>query len=130
MTLSLRRFGWASLALFGLAGCMASEPTPPATPAPAESKPAAPAKPEGAPAAQAEPAKLTDEEIAQIKKLPAEDQTAALAQMVCPVSGGHLGMDVPIKKVVDGKTLFLCCSGCEDDFNKDPKGVLAKLEKK
>ena len=81
---------------------------------------------------KADAVKLSDEEIAEIKKMPAEDQKIALAQMVCPVSGDHLGessMGAPIKQVVDGTTFFLCCSGCEKEVKADPKGVLAKLKK-
>lgn len=74
---------------------------------------------------------LSDEEIAEIKKLPAEDQEAALAQAVCPVSGEHLGgMDVPVKTSIDGRDFFLCCNGCMKKVKNDPKGVLAALDAK
>jgi Cu(I)/Ag(I) efflux system membrane fusion protein len=73
---------------------------------------------------------LTSDEIAQIKKLPEDDQKIALAQLVCPVSDEHLGsMEMPVKKVVNGKTLFLCCAGCTKELDKDPAKVLAKLSK-
>ena len=43
-------------------------------------------------------AKLTGDEIAEIKKLPAGEVDAALKQAVCPVSDEHLGgMGAPIK---------------------------------
>lgn len=77
--------------------------------------------------------KLSGEEIAAIKGLPAEEQTIALAQVVCPVSNEHLGgggMGAPLKKVVDGKAVFLCCKSCEKDFEADPTKYLAKAEKK
>jgi hypothetical protein len=75
--------------------------------------------------------KLTDEEVAEIKKLPSGEQSVALKQVSCPVSGEHLGgMGVPIKAEVDGRTFFLCCKSCQADVKKDPKGVLAKLDKK
>jgi YHS domain-containing protein len=88
-----------------------------------------------APAAASETPKtttvtLTEDEIAAIKKLPDADQAGALAQAVCPVSNEHLGsMDVPVKVEHDGKTAFLCCSHCKEDFDADPAGVLAKLAK-
>jgi Cu(I)/Ag(I) efflux system membrane fusion protein len=73
---------------------------------------------------------LTSDEIAQIKKLPEDDQKIALAQLVCPVSDEHLGsMETPVKKVVNGKTIFLCCAGCTKELNKDPAKILAKLSK-
>jgi len=79
---------------------------------------------------------LTDDEVAEIKKLPEAEQTDALAQKICPVgftgadpAEGHLGaMGKPLKKVVDGKTVYLCCKGCEKDFDADPKAFLAKIE--
>lgn len=74
--------------------------------------------------------KLSDDEVAAIKKLPADEQAVALKQMVCPVSDEHLGsMDVPIKVSAEGKTFYLCCKGCKKDLDSDPKAVVAKLAK-
>ncbi len=76
-------------------------------------------------------AKLTDEELAEVKKLPADDATAALAQVLCPLSGEHLGsMGKPIKLTAEGKSLYVCCANCEPDFKKDPKAAFAKLNAK
>lgn len=80
---------------------------------------------------------LTEEEIAEIKTLPdAADQRAALAQKGCPVGEeeegkpNHLGsMGKPIKQVVRGKTVFLCCKGCIEELSKDPEKYLSKLGK-
>ena len=147
MNAYLRHFGWLSLASIALVGCDApvagpdrTAPTPPpSSTAPGEkndikSMPVDPAKPDEAKdkdkAALTKPAKLSDEEIAEIKKLPADEQPIALAQMVCPVGEGHLGeMGMPLKQVVEGKTVFLCCAGCEEKLKKDPATYLAKLKK-
>jgi len=76
-------------------------------------------------------AALSDEEIAEIKKLPVEDHALALAQAVCPVSGENLGsMDVPIKTSIEGRDFFICCNGCMKKVKNDPKSVLAKLDAK
>lgn len=75
--------------------------------------------------------KLTPEEIAQIKKLPAAEQELAIKQAVCPVSEGHLGseeMGAPYKVTVAGRTVFLCCKGCEKEIKADPQKFLAKLD--
>ncbi len=74
--------------------------------------------------------KLSDEELASIKKLPPADQELAIKQAVCPVSGDHLGgeMGMPIKVTAEGRSFFLCCDGCKDEVKKDPKGVIAKLD--
>ena len=138
---STRRLGWISLALLALAGCGKADSIPegPKSPTPAspttegvktgteiKSMPVDGPKTEVA----AEPAKLSDAEIAEIKKLPADEQPIALAQVSCPVSDGHLGdMGVPIKKVVDGKTVYLCCGGCEKSLEAEPAKYLAKLKK-
>ena len=95
-----------------------------------KSMPVDPAKPDPKGAAVAP---LKGEELAEIKKLPADEQPIAMAQVMCPVSDDHLGaggMGMPVKKVVDGKTVFLCCKGCEKDFDADPAKYLAKAEKK
>ena len=63
-------------------------------------------------------------------KLSAEDRKLAEQQKVCPVSDEKLGtMDAPIKVVVNGQTVFLCCAGCKEDIEKDPDKYLAKLKK-
>ena len=133
------------LALLLLAGCGdATKPDPgvkPAGPAPeAPSKLEVPKDKEEVKSlpvdppkgAAASPDKLTDEEVAEIKKLPPEDQAIALAQVSCPVSGGHLGdpdMGVPIKQAIGDRTFFICCKGCISEVKNKPGEVLAKLKK-
>jgi YHS domain-containing protein len=47
---------------------------------------------------------------------------------VCVVSGEPLGsMGEPAAIVYEGKTVKFCCSGCEEDFRKDPPTYLAKI---
>ena len=53
----------------------------------------------------------------------------AVKQRVCPVSGDLLGaMGKPFKTTVKGKTVFLCCEGCEHDLKENPHKYLAKLK--
>lgn len=48
---------------------------------------------------------------------------------VCVVSGEKLGsMGDPYEVVVEGKTVKLCCAGCEDQLRGDPATYLAKLD--
>ena len=64
-----------------------------------------------------------------LAKLSPEDRALAEKQKFCPVSGERLGaMDKPVKVIVKGKTVFLCCAGCEDAIKKDPDKYLAKLK--
>lgn len=84
-----------------------------------------------APKSAAADAKLSDVEVAAIKTLPADEQTAALKQVVCPVSGKHLGsMKTPVKVSAEGKTFYLCCDGCKEEVDTNPKAVVAKLGNK
>jgi hypothetical protein len=132
----IHRLGWTTLALLALAGCEAPAPpvaTPPATGtpgAPSNETKALPVEPDKKEGASVE--KLTDEEIAEVKKLPADEQAAALGQVTCPVSGHHLGeggMGAPIKQTIGDKTFYICCASCKGDVKNHPDEVLAKLKK-
>ncbi len=154
---AIRNSFWAALALAAVVGC--DEPTKPADSSaapPAASAPGGPAeakkpeakpedkkpeakpedkkteaKPEEKKADTKEAKKLTDDQIAEIKKLPEAEQKIALAQMTCPIGNDNLGeMGMPVKVVLNGQTVFLCCKGCVKDAEKDPAGTLAKLGKK
>ncbi len=79
----------------------------------------------------AAPAKLTAEELAAIKELPAAEQPVAIKQAICPVSNHHLGsMEKPLKVTAEGRTFYLCCEGCEEELKANPKAVVAKLDAK
>lgn len=67
---------------------------------------------------------------AAIAKLSAADQKLAEAQLFCPIAeGSRLGsMGVPVKLMLEGKPVFLCCKGCEDGARENPKKTLAKVE--
>ncbi len=71
-----------------------------------------------------------DDEIeTSISMLEEDDQKLARAQKICPVSDQALGsMGIPIKLEVKGKTVFLCCRGCEKRILADPDKYLAKLK--
>jgi len=61
-----------------------------------------------------------------------EDETeraAAIAQGICPVSGEPLGsMGKPIKLTVEGREVYICCSGCEDALREDPEKYFSQLD--
>jgi len=63
-----------------------------------------------------------------LAELSVEDRELAKKQRICPVSGELLGaMGKPIKTTVKGKTVFLCCEGCEKELKENPDKYLAKL---
>ncbi len=66
----------------------------------------------------------------EFAKLSAEDRRAAELQKFCPVRpANRLGsMGVPVKVVLDGQPVFLCCGGCEAKARANPKETLQKVE--
>jgi len=57
-----------------------------------------------------------------------DDRQLIARQKICPVSGGDLGsMGGPVKVVVDGRVVFICCKECESSLRKEPGQYLMKL---
>jgi hypothetical protein len=64
-----------------------------------------------------------------LQKLDPADRKLAELQKVCPVSGSALGsMGIPYKMTVKGRVIFLCCPGCEEEVEKNPDGILKKVD--
>jgi Cu(I)/Ag(I) efflux system membrane fusion protein len=67
---------------------------------------------------------------AALAKLSAQDRQLTEAQGFCPETGEPLGsMGVPVKVMLKGQAVFLCCKNCEDDAREHPDQTLAKVEK-
>jgi multidrug efflux pump subunit AcrA (membrane-fusion protein) len=68
--------------------------------------------------------------IANLAKLSPEDRKLAELQGYCPIQAqNQLGaMGVPVKVVLKGQPVFLCCKGCEVDALANPDATLAKVE--
>jgi membrane fusion protein, copper/silver efflux system len=65
---------------------------------------------------------------AALAKLSPEDRALAEAQRLCPISNSPLGsMGPPIKLMIEGQPVFLCCDGCKDEALKNSKATLAKV---
>jgi hypothetical protein len=64
-----------------------------------------------------------------LAKLPEGERDIADAQRFCPVlSESRLGsMGTPVKLLIEGEPVFLCCEGCKAEALKDPKGTLARV---
>jgi Cu(I)/Ag(I) efflux system membrane fusion protein len=67
----------------------------------------------------------------ELNKLTAEDRQLAIAQRWCPVmDDSRLGsMGVPVKVMIDGKPVFLCCEGCQEVAMEKPKETLVRVQK-
>ena len=75
-------------------------------------------------------ARLSAEELAEIGKLPAEDQLLAKQQVLCPITKEPLGsMGVPVKLVLKGQPVFLCCKGCVGRAQSKADSVLELVTK-
>ncbi len=57
-----------------------------------------------------------------VTHLPAQ----AKAQTTCPVLGGNI--DKNVYADYQGKRIYFCCKGCDDEFKKDPEKYLKKLK--
>jgi hypothetical protein len=130
-----------ALLLLAPVGCQPAAPTSPEpektqppgaapAPTPAEGEAAAPAEGEAAAKIDTSAITLSEEQLAEIEKLPEADRALALEQKVCPSSEEPLGsMGVPIKMEAKGVTVFVCCAGCKGDMETKPDEMLAKLGK-
>src|SRR5262249_20871752 len=65
---------------------------------------------------------------ATLGRLTDEDRSLGERQRPCPVTGLALGsMGTPVKQVVSGRAVFLCCAGCRAKLLADPGRYLARL---
>lgn len=114
--ISVFGLGVVSAALFTMSvGCSSQQPSEPAPTSPA---------PETTHSHNEE----SDVNDAFAKLSPA-DRKLAEAQEICPVSDEPLGsMGTPIKVTVEGRDVFVCCAGCEDELKKNFDDYVAKLE--
>lgn len=66
----------------------------------------------------------------ELAKLPPQDRALAEKQKVCLVTDAPLGsMGVPTKVTVKGRTVFLCCGGCEGELKENADKYLARLDR-
>lgn len=67
---------------------------------------------------------------AALAGLPAEDRKLAERQRFCPVQpANQLGaMGVPVKVMLKGQPVFLCCKDCAEKARKEPDKTLAKAK--
>jgi YHS domain-containing protein len=127
----MSRLMWCSLLVvlaLGIAGCKPqvtqeqNKSIPLATPA--KEQPA-----DNGPATEATADAVSPDDAKGLAELSVEDREIAKKQRICPVSGEVLGaMGKPFKTSVKGKTVFLCCEGCEHDLKDNPDKYLAKLK--
>ena len=72
---------------------------------------------------------LEEDVVRALSQLPDADRQAALAQKICPVGDKPLGsMGKPPKVTIEGREVFLCCDGCEEELRNDASKYLAKLK--
>lgn len=66
-----------------------------------------------------------------LARLAPEDLKLAEAQRFCAVQEGiRLGaMGVPVKIMLNGQSVFLCCKACEDTARKNPEQTLERIQR-
>jgi multidrug efflux pump subunit AcrA (membrane-fusion protein) len=75
------------------------------------------------------PSEEEEEVKASFANLSPEDRLVAEAQKFCPVLDNRLGvMGVPHKVILDGRTVFLCCKGCEKEARAHPAQTIDKAQ--
>lgn len=100
----------------------------------AEKKPSQAGEPTTSNPPPSDSKKLTAAEEAEIRlelsKLPEAERMIAETQRLCPVmKDSRLGsMGKPVKIMIDGQAVYLCCEGCEDEARKNPQDVLNKVK--
>ena len=91
-----------------------------------------PATPDAKNTAKEEEAKEEAELKANLAKLSPEDRKLAEAQRFCAINTderlGSPSMGTPIKVMLKGKPVFLCCGGCRKQALAEPDQTLAKAE--
>jgi len=67
---------------------------------------------------------------AELAKLPMQERIAAESQKYCAINTkGFLGsMGAPIKLMLEGKPVYLCCDGCTAKAQANSAATLAKVE--
>ena len=65
-----------------------------------------------------------------LAELPPEDKKLAEQQRVCPIQpANQLGaMGPPVKMMLNGQPVFLCCKDCEEAARKNPEQTLGKVK--
>jgi hypothetical protein len=121
----LCRAWWLVLALPLLVGCQ-KPITGESVAAAADQKAAADKKDDKKSDAEADEKEIKE----NLAKLNAEDRKLAEAQKYCAVQNDErLGeMDVPVKIMLNGQPVFLCCKSCVKDAKHDPEKTLAKVK--
>lgn len=74
--------------------------------------------------------KPVNEQSFETPNLSSIDQGFALQQKTCPVTDLPLGsMGPPIKVMVEGRQVFICCEACREKLFAEPAKYLAKLNR-
>jgi Cu(I)/Ag(I) efflux system membrane fusion protein len=74
--------------------------------------------------------RLTADELVEIGKLSIEDQKLAKEQVLCPVTMEPLGsMGKPLKVMVKGDAIMICCKGCAKKVEKEADAMLEMVRR-
>ena len=76
-----------------------------------------------------ENSKIKESKHMEIADASTEKASDAYPLTVCPISGDPLDMmGDPVIYNHEGREIRFCCTGCVEEFEKDPKAALAKMD--
>jgi YHS domain-containing protein len=74
---------------------------------------------------------VTADEAGPLAAAKQTDKELIEKQKICPVTDAPLGsMGAPVKVVVKGRTVFLCCAGCKKKLLADPDKYIKKIDER
>src|SRR5205823_13608600 len=77
------------------------------------------------------PSKEEEKIRVALSKLSPADRALAEAQKICPVTDEPLGvMGTPVKVMVKGRPVFVCCKGCDQEALDKPDETLRKVDER
>ncbi len=72
---------------------------------------------------------FTAKQRANLESFSEAERKEIYAQKICPIRGAKLAaMGKPYKMTINGRTLWLCCKGCERGVKKDPEAAFKKVQ--
>jgi membrane fusion protein, copper/silver efflux system len=77
------------------------------------------------------PSKEEEKIRLSLSKLSPADRALAEAQKICPITDEPLGvMGTPVKVMVKGRPVFVCCKGCDEEALEKGEEMLRKVDER
>jgi len=70
----------------------------------------------------------SDEQAAGVSEKTAQNEAVSVGNKICPVTGEKIDEKIKVTYEYQGKIYNFCCAGCPEEFKKDPKEYIKKIE--